>query len=522
MHSLQRKVEKPGGNAIFCRGRGRVMRAKRPIVSGGKKNKTKKRGGAPPPPQTNHQAMPGHHGPLEGRSDCMKTVFVIFLSLLFFPFFLKGGEFEEYEDLLAEVKKNYRYAAKMDSNSRIAKEYQEKLRILEEKSLRLQSIIQRLGLGEDFNFTAYSRMVRSAYRERNTDDSKNSNRHKLERPVSYTFPILMMQRDIKELKRMNFSMENGGSYDSRLVPLRGLLEFERLLDYFMTSAKTSSKRSEDSIWRDYFEKRLARMKILASEIGTKLARTNPEIAREYAFPTETNAMISNYFKMATSLSSGKSSGSRKGGMEEDAKNEKEMISRLQDEILFSAKKLREGLLKLKEIGFELDPLSGSSGQQQGKSPALDPMSTDEDLDEEELENEKTEADSGDSDGQNSKELEKLSDKELNEKLLEIRESIYRKNNVMAGIDKNVLRFYLRYLGKTSKKRYEAIRKKYSERGYDSATAQSSAFFELHGMLKSGMIRDSRKDMLRLLRNYEKEKSKIESELERNKFDADWN
>ena len=81
----------------------------------------------------------------------------------------------------------------------------------------------------------------------------------------------------------------------------------------------------------------------------------------------------------------------------------------------------------------------------------------------------------------------------------------------------MLRFYLRYLGKTSKKRYEAIRKKYSERGYDSATAQSSAFFELHGMLKSGMIRDSRKDMLRLLRNYEKEKSKIESELERNKF-----
>lgn len=82
-----------------------------------------------------------------------------------------------------------------------------------ELAKKVQRVINRLKLGDDLNLVGISEEIRRIYEENNKDFKANKNKLKKmvgrSKDPSTLFKILAM--DIRNLKTMRFTTENGGS-----------------------------------------------------------------------------------------------------------------------------------------------------------------------------------------------------------------------------------------------------------------------------------------------------------------------
>lgn len=411
---------------------------------------------------------------------CFFIGFFIFLICAATPICLPANDLDEFETILKQLQQNKDLMKDAESGGKIAKEFSSKLVRMEELAASIQRTITKLQLGSDFNFVGYSRQVKSAYREASksnfivTEQSRS-----MENRTSFNFAFHQLRQDINELQKMGFTTDNGGSYNRKLQQSKGLMEYQRLLNYFESRFQTASSRDERSPWKDLFDSKITRMKYLANELNRKLAKTNPQLLKKYNFASDTNAAVEIYNKLAgkSSLGTKKSSLSADG----DAKSKQRDIN----EAMFCLKRLKDGINELNTQEFELEDEPGSSDKKK-KTPAEEP---DEDV-----------------------KIEDYTNQQLTAKLLALRERVYQKNASMIGINSNVANTYLKTLTKQSQARYKHILKKYTDRDFKGDQAKSSALMELHGLFKAGKLQEPRDEMITVLKKMDKGFDKMMDDL----------
>ncbi len=427
----------------------------------------------------------------------------------------RGNDLDDYEALFADVTKNYQEAIEAGPDSRLAADYSVKLTKLCELAEKIQRVITRLQI-EEINLKADTDKLNKVFRERLESRGKGDSRSSgMEATSGRWLPTDMIKnKDIKPLRQMGFTTDGGGSYQKALQKKDGFDEFEDLLNFYDKSVLEVHDNPENNEWRQIFERKLARLKVLAANIQTKLLRELPDVAKDLNMVKEANYLdkfyddlVAAYAKVhneqqrdknssSSSSSASKKSDSNKDSVYDDTTGRKKKVTetnRIMMDVKYTVKRVRDGIVKLKGLGFSLEGKLTREAKESA-SAEEEPVASD------------------------SKEFSAMTENELYGALQRERDRIYKANVSMSGLSPVVQKYYLETLSSAQKTELTELTKKYLNRGYKGDQAKSSAMLELHGLLKSTEVSVPKAEMAQILKKVRASKEQFEKDLEKERFD----
>ncbi|OQA82916.1 MAG: hypothetical protein BWY31_03009 [Lentisphaerae bacterium ADurb.Bin242] len=408
------------------------------------------------------------------------------------------GFCDDFEDLIqasATVANNYNGAIDAPK-TRYDQEYRAHLQNFRRLAIKVQTVIRSLSLGQDFNFPAIANELDLIYTGNSGRSKKQASPHRENLPYSASPEGLlkMLQFDINELRKMDFTTEDGGSIKASLETRRKLKEFDRLFNFFRENAMSLRKNQTDVSLQKFFDARTSRMQSLSMELSLLLRKNDPGSSQKYNLQEETETMVRSYNEMADAPDKNQNQKKRPFKTNRlDGKN----TTALRTEMSVSVRRIREILIQLDHSGFESDPplRARSSADNDSDDPAAA------------LKKE----------GKSAAPYADMSRTKLVDELEKRRNEIFRGNTSMDGFDPQSERLYLLTLSRDQKKLYTGYLKEFQDLGYSSGLALRSAILKIHTKLKNEKESAPTAEIVKMLERLDKEEKKIREE-QKVKFD----
>ena len=403
----------------------------------------------------------------------MRKIFFSLLTVFLLPA-VSADDFEDFEQAAAVVAANYNRA--VDSHgTRFENSYRQHVISMCELAKKVQRVINRLKLGDDLNLVGISEEIRRIYEENNKDFKANKNKLKKmvgrSKDPSTLFKILAM--DIRNLKTMRFTTENGGSIKESLETKRRLIAYDRILKFFMKYQASYRKAKDDDSFMKLFDERMTALKKLGDALGIYMRARNPNARTRINIQAETDSMLKSFYESQQKKKT--YTVKRAGGST--------TVNAISSEMHFALQNIRAFLIELNNAGFETDPPLSSSGKKESSESA--------------------EASSSDN------RYENMSYAELTAELAKRRKEIYRSNTSMDGFDREALSAYLGTLSREQRRKYNKYLKEYLDSGYKNNQATRSAILQLHTQLISEKNTMTAKEMAAVLKRIDRQKKKKE-------------
>ncbi len=415
---------------------------------------------------------------------------------------------DDFEDLIqacARISSNYNRAVQA-GGTRFDKEFQTNLDHLKTVSRKNQVVIRRLGLGQDFNFPLIAAEIEQIYEgQKNQTGVKGSDKlHAHSDSPEGIFNVLA--DDVKALRKMEFTTEDGGSIKSSLETRRKLLEFRRLVDFFRKNYKAMLRnRGGDPSLQRIFNERLIRMSALANLLMEIARKKYPDSASERNLQQEVEQLKKGFD--AWQEKKGKSGGkpknhrrkSNKSGNSNRRLDGMNTSASMSAEIDYSLKNINQQLIRWEQAGFRSDdPISRG-----GRNDAADPA----DAMEKQAE---------------KRDYEAMTQQQLNAQLQKRRQEIFRSNSSMDGFDRDAERKYLLSLPREQRRQYSDYLREFQKQGYASGEATRNAVLKIHTQMKMESKIPAKKELVQILKALDKdeerrlEKNDIKFKLEPNR------
>lgn len=391
----------------------------------------------------------------------------------------RADDFEDFEQAVATVATNYNRA--VDSRgTRFEKSYKQHVSAMCELAKKVQNAIDSLKLGADLDMVWITEEIRQVYNENNKDFKSGQNRMKrmVGRSQDPATLFKIIAADIKTLKTMRFTTENGGAVKDSLMPKRRLLAYNRILRFFMKYQSSYRRRKDDDSFRKLFERRMAVLENLAGSLDSDLRRKNPNAGFQVKLAEETSIMLKNFEDLYKSQLKKKTYTVKRAG-------ETTTVNALNSEMHFALQNIRKFLIELDNAGIETDPAGKVDAESAEEKESASPENR----------------------------YEKMSPEELNAELSRRRREIYRSNTSMDGFDRDVLAEYLASLSREQRKEYNKYLREYRDSGLKNNQAVRSAILRLHTGLISGKNAMTAGEMTDALLRLDKLKKKELKELD---------
>lgn len=233
-----------------------------------------------------------------------------------------------------------------------------------ELAKKVQRVINRLKLGDDLNLVGISEEIRRIYEENNKDFKANKNKLKKmvgrSKDPSTLFKILAM--DIRNLKTMRFTTENGGSIKESLETKRRLIAYDRILKFFMKYQASYRKAKDDDSFMKLFDERMTALKKLGDALGIYMRARNPNARTRVNIQAETDSMLKSFYELHESQQKKKTYTVKRAGGSTT-------VNAISSEMHFALQNIRAFLIELNNAGFETDPPLSSSGKKESSESA---------------------------------------------------------------------------------------------------------------------------------------------------------
>ena len=392
----------------------------------------------------------------------MKWIAGLFLLLICGMPYLAADDFEDLIHACARASENYNRAIRSD-NTRYEQEYQANLNELRRLGRDVQQVIRRLNLGQDFNFPQLINELDSIYADRaGKNVRRDAPRFRSGNPHSESpqgiFEVLTF--DVKALRNMDFTTDDGGSVKSSIETRRRLFEYERLYAFFRKyNRKVMKHPQKEASLKKVFDSRCRRMKQLAVELAEFARQRNPGSQSRYSLPQETGRMLDCFSRLAEQENEDRRNPRRyKKKKRMDGQNSSD---ELYSEMNLCMRNINELLILWKQSGFLTDPPVRKKGL-----PETDPAAP--------LKRE--------SPGQ--KDYTAMNAQQLTALLNRRRQKIFRGNSSLDGFDRDSERMYMLSLSSGEKQLYRKYLQEYKDSGYQSGPAVRSAILKLHTYLQT--------------------------------------
>lgn len=433
---------------------------------------------------------------------------ILIAAGLFFP--AAADDFEDFIQVCARISTNYNQGIK-SGNTRFDREYQMNLEHLKKLSKRIQTVIRRLGIGQDIDFQQMASELEDIYQGNQNQSGARGDAKLHPHSESPEGLLKVLSADVKALRKMGFTTEDGGSIKTSLETKRRLLEFRRLADFFRQNYTRLYKGSRRDVSLErIFKKRMLRMSSLSFDLMQTAGKNQAGTQSKINIHTETTKLLKHFEAWSELRSKINSSKSRGKNRHRNPKNVKRMdglntTAALRTEIGVSLRNLSDQLAQWEQSGFKSDdPISRNDLQgPTGSDPAAALLK--------------------DSPKNN---YSAMSEKELSGLLEKRRTEIIRGNHSMDGFDRDSERKYLLTLSRGEKRSYNDFLREFQQQGYTSGQAVRSAILKIHTKIQLENKPLPAKEMIRILKALDKdaersrEKRGAEFKLERGNFERD--
>ena len=206
-----------------------------------------------------------------------------------------GDDFEDFIQVCARLSTNYNRGVQT-KGTRFDKEYQANIEHMKTLSQKIQPVIRKLGIGEDIDFNMMATELEHIYLG-NQNRSRVKGGEKLHAHSESPEGLLkVLTADVKALRKMEFTTDDGGSIKSSLETKRQLMEFRRLVDFFKQNYSRIIKNQQK---RDYsleriFQIRMRRMSALSASLMEIARRNNPDTQSKNNLQKETSELMKNF------------------------------------------------------------------------------------------------------------------------------------------------------------------------------------------------------------------------------------
>lgn len=441
---------------------------------------------------------------------------------------VRSDDFEDFIQVCATVSGSYK-AALMAPDSRFEKEFQTNIELLKKLSRKNYDVIRRLQLGQDLNFPLIAdeferiyegqkdifKIQKSNKPNRNNKSNSHSGRSRNRSPGSLSNRISassdspegilrVLADDVKALRKMEFTTEDGGSIKSSLETRRRLMEFRRLVDFLRKNYRKalSDSRKDPSLNR-IFKTRLMRMSALATLL-MEIARTKyPDSLSQYNLQQEVAQVIRSLDALQElwdriernnrSATDGRA-GSRKKKTDSDYSLHRidglNNRTTIYTEIEYGLKNINQQLIRWEQSGFQSDdPISRGAGETAG-----DPASV--------MQKEQQDMTSYDA----------MDPAQLDAMLQKRRQEIIRSNSSMDGFDREAEQRYLLTLSRDQRRRYGIFLRDFQQQGYSVGESTRNAILKIHTQMKMEPEKLTKKELLQIMKALDKNE---ERRLEKN-------
>ena len=433
-----------------------------------------------------------------------KSIWALLLSVGLF-FSVSGDDFEDFIQVCAKLSSNYNTGVRT-KGTRFDKEYQMHLEHMKALSLKIQPVIRNLGIGQDIDFTAIANELEQIYLG-NQDHSGAKGSAKLHaHSVSPDGLLKILTEDVKALRKMEFTTENGGSIKSSLETKRRLLEFRRLVNFFRSNygkVNRNMQKSDVSLNR-IFQQRLNLMDSLASTLMLISRQKYPNAVPRYNLHQETSEIITNFKALAELKSKNVPRNRNRSNNRSRSRNSKSVGTRKIDGTNSSASLYAEINMSLRNISDQLQQWEQSGFQSDEpivKQHGNDPKDS--------------EPSKALTQGSRKTNYSAMTPKQLSDLLVKRRLEIIKNNRSMDGFDRTAERKFLLTLTRDHKRSYNEFLRDYQQQGYSSSQAIRSAILKIHTRIQMDEKSIPAKEMIRLLQALDKEE---ERSLEKNDVD----
>ena len=402
---------------------------------------------------------------------------------------LCADDFEDFIQVCARTASNYK-AAQRAPGTRFDMEFQSSLDQQRSLGRRIQQVIRKLRLGQDFNFPMLADEVERIYQGSKEKTGAKGSAKLQSHSDSPEYIYQILTEDIKALRKMEFTTEDGGSIKPSLETRRRLNEFRRLLDFFKKNYRqTIRTKKDDPTMQRIFQPRLMRMTALASELAG-IARTRyPDTAPLHSIESEVaklNQCYEAWKDLPPAIVKTKSKPGRKPKVIRPARLDgMNSPSALQTEINLCIRNINEQLILWEHSGFMSDdPIqeNGEMNRSAGRGAVMSSRS-------------------------HRKDYASMDQKSLNALLQKRRQEIIRSNTSLDGFDRDAERLFLLTLTRDQRRKYSDYLRDFQQQGYSSEQAARSAVLKIHTQIKMDSSMPSKKELLQVMSALDKEEER---------------
>lgn len=410
-----------------------------------------------------------------------------------------GDDFEDFIQVSARLSSNYNRGVRA-RGTRFDKEYQANLDHMKTLSQKIQPVLRRLEIGQDIDFNLMATELEHIYLG-NQNPSGVKGSEKLHAHSESPEGLLkVLTADVRALRKMEFTTDDGGAIKSSLETRRRLMEFRRLVDFFKQNYSKIMKNPQK---RDYsleriFQARMRRMSALSVTLMEIARRNHPNTQSRNNLQKETSELMKNYeawleLKQKSVTKNRKGRRTPKRTRRLDGLN---TTAALQVEMDTSMRNINDLLSQWEQAGFKSDGFI--SKNRTGDSDPSSVMLKDE---------------------SKSNNYSAMSEKELNALLIQRRKEIIRSNRSMDGFDRDAERQFVLTLSREDKRSYNEFLRSFQQRGYSFEQAVRNAVLKTNTKLQLEGKPLPTKESIRILQALDKdrerrrEKQDVEFKLE---------
>ena len=422
-----------------------------------------------------------------------------------------GDDFEDFIQVCARLSTNYNRGVQV-KGTRFDKEYQANLEHMKTLSQKIQPVIRRLGIGQDIDFNLMATELEHIYLG-NQNQSGVKGSEKLHAHSESPEGLLkVLTADVKALRKMEFTTDDGGSIKSSLETRRQLMEFRRLVDFFRQnySRIVKNPQKKDYSLERLFQIRMRRMSALAASLMEIARRNNPNTQSKINLQKETSELMKNCEAWLELKQKSASKSVSKNISKSISKNRKgrrnpkqtkrldglNTAAALQAEIYTSLRNINDQLSQWEHAGFKTDGFI-SKKQTDDSDPATVMLKNE----------------------NKNQNYSAMSEKELKTLLEQRRKEIIRSNRSMDGFDRDAERQFVLTLSREDKRTYNEYLRNFQQQGYSSEQAVRNAVLKIQTRLQLESKPLPAREMIRILQALDKdrerrrEKKDVEFKLE---------
>ena len=429
-----------------------------------------------------------------------RTILLPFLLSAVLILSVSADDFEDFIQVSAKVSNNYNRGV-ITRGTRFDKEYQMNLELMQKLASRVQSVIRKLQLGQDFDFPWIALELEKIYRggqeqaaSGRTRDGKyrQSNQTRLDPYSESPDGILkVLTNDVKELRKMKFSTDDGGSIKPSLETSRKLLEFKRLVAFFRMNYRKiikSQQQKKDVSLDKLFKNRLRRMSQLAVTLMETARQQYPDTMSRHNLHNEVT-QLQKYFDAWEEFrvkNPPRSQNRRKKNAPVRSRLDGlNSIHAFHAEIDVSLRNINEQLNLWEQAGFRSDPpIQRAARNGNPDDPAAPLLQPSRKID-----------------------YSAMDQKQLNTLLQQRRQEIFRSNRSMDGFDRDAERRYLMTLSREQKRLYNDSIRDYQQQGYSAGQAARSAILKVHTRIRMEKQPLPAKEVIRILQALDRDQDR---------------